>query len=119
MSVHALELASMPIFRPSHIERRPPGVLRTATPTERVRLVVALSETGCTLRCIVVSLDVRGGRCGGRATYSLWLGTRRDNCQYSQANLLLLQGGIPGDAVVSIEGGVSRVVVIFSKTGLG
>lgn len=33
--------------------------LRTATPAERVRLVVALSETGGTLRYIVVSLQAR------------------------------------------------------------
>lgn len=34
--------------------------LRTATPAERVRLVVALSETGGTLRYIIVSLQARG-----------------------------------------------------------
>jgi hypothetical protein len=33
--------------------------LRTATPAERVRLVVALSETGGTLRYIIVSLQAR------------------------------------------------------------
>jgi hypothetical protein len=52
---------------------------RTATPAERVRLVVALSETGGTLCYIGVSLDVRGKRCGRRATYSFWLGTREGN----------------------------------------
>jgi hypothetical protein len=35
-------------------------ISRTATPAERVRLVVALSETGGTLRYIVVSLEARG-----------------------------------------------------------
>lgn len=34
--------------------------LHTATPAERVRLVVALSETGGTLRYIIVSLQARG-----------------------------------------------------------
>ena len=34
--------------------------LRTATSAERVRLVVALSETGGTLRYIIVSLQARG-----------------------------------------------------------
>ena len=39
-------------------------VRHTATPAERVRLVVALSETGGTLRYIVVSLEARGCGCG-------------------------------------------------------
>ena len=39
-------------------------ISRTATPAERVRLVVALSETGGTLRYIVVSLEARGCVCG-------------------------------------------------------
>jgi len=34
--------------------------VRTATPAERVRLVVALSETGGTLRWEAISLDVYG-----------------------------------------------------------
>jgi len=36
---------------------------------------VALSEAGSSLRCVAVSLDVRGQRAGGCAAYSLWLGT--------------------------------------------
>ena len=39
-------------------------VSRTATPAERMRLVVALSETGGTLRYIAVSLEVRCCECG-------------------------------------------------------
>jgi hypothetical protein len=45
---------------------------RTATPAERVRLVVALSEAGSSLRCIAVSLEVRACCAGGSAAYSLW-----------------------------------------------
>jgi hypothetical protein len=48
------------------------GVSRTATPAERVRLVVALSEAGSSLRCVAVSLEVRVKGAGGRAAYSLW-----------------------------------------------
>jgi hypothetical protein len=48
------------------------GISRTATPAERVRLVVALSETGSSLRCIAVSLEVWLKGAGGRAAYSLW-----------------------------------------------
>jgi hypothetical protein len=40
------------------------NIARTATPAERVRLVVALSETGGTLRYIAVSLEARGCGCG-------------------------------------------------------
>jgi hypothetical protein len=47
-------------------------VSRTATPAERVRLVMALSEAGSSLRCIAVSLEVRAESAGGRAAYSLW-----------------------------------------------
>jgi len=50
----------------------------TATPAERVRLVVALSETGGTLRYIVVSLEARGCGCGGSLAYSFWLGTMQE-----------------------------------------
>lgn len=53
-----------------------PGMLRTATPAERVRLVVALSEAGSSLRCIAVSLDIRLVGSVGSAAYSLWLGTK-------------------------------------------
>lgn len=47
--------------------QRPGRGSRTATPAERVRLVVALSETGGTLRCIAVSLEVRSVDTGGAA----------------------------------------------------
>jgi hypothetical protein len=43
---------------------------RTATPAERVRLVVALSETGGTLRCIAVSTKAYVCRASVGATYS-------------------------------------------------
>jgi hypothetical protein len=45
---------------------------RTATPAERVRLVMALSEAGSSLRCIAVSLEVRVEGADGRAAYSFW-----------------------------------------------
>ena len=48
------------------------GISRTATPAERVRLVVALSEAGSSLRYIAVSLEVRFLRAGGSAAYSFW-----------------------------------------------
>jgi hypothetical protein len=49
------------------------GYLRTATPAERVRLVVALSEAGSSLRCLAVSLDVRRIVMARGAAYSLWI----------------------------------------------
>lgn len=45
-------------------------LLRTATTAQRVRLVVALSEAGGTLRCIAVSLAVRGVRRSVGVAYS-------------------------------------------------
>jgi hypothetical protein len=50
-----------------------PGISRTATPAERVGLVVTLSEAAGSLRCIAVSLDVRPGAAGGGAAYSFWI----------------------------------------------
>ena len=35
------------------------GIRRTATPAERVRLVVALAKAGSSLRCNPVSLEIR------------------------------------------------------------
>lgn len=55
-----LALVSFPAFASPLLAPR--EVSRTATPAERVRLVVALSETGGTLRYIAVSLEARG--CG-------------------------------------------------------
>jgi hypothetical protein len=49
------------------------GYLRTATPAERVRLIVALSEAGSSLRCLAVSLDVRRIVTACGAAYSLWI----------------------------------------------
>ena len=52
--------ATAPIQATTSPESTLRGILRTATPAERVRLVVALSETGGTLRYIIVSLQARG-----------------------------------------------------------
>jgi hypothetical protein len=48
------------------------GISRTATPAERVRLVVTLSEAGSSLCCIAVSLEIRSWCAGGSAAYSFW-----------------------------------------------
>ena len=50
-------------------------ISRTATPAERVRLVVALSEAGGSLRCVAVSLAFRAIDADGCAAYSFWIGT--------------------------------------------
>jgi len=63
--------ASMPSFG---------GNSRTATPAERMRLVMALSETGGTLRYIVVSLAARVDVVSGSVAYSFWLGTIQNDC---------------------------------------
>jgi hypothetical protein len=78
---------------------------RTATPAERVRLVVALSETGGTLRYIVVSLEVRGCGCGWAfgvlilatdcaGTVSNRLGTERSGGAYLVTLLLVSRVGV-------------------------
>jgi hypothetical protein len=57
---------------------------RTATPAERVRLVMALSETGSSLRCIAVSLEVRLQGAAERGAYSCWARNCAQNyCQQS------------------------------------
>jgi hypothetical protein len=48
------------------------GMSRTATPAERVRLVVTLSEAGSSLCCIAVSLETRSWCAVGSAAYSFW-----------------------------------------------
>jgi hypothetical protein len=58
-----------------HAVRRSIGGRRTATPAQRVRLVVALSEAGGSLRCVAVSLAFRAVEAGGCAAYSFWIGT--------------------------------------------
>jgi hypothetical protein len=53
----------------------------TATPAQRVRLVVAFTETGGTLRYIAVSLEARGGRCGWVCDVLIVAGDWTQNCQ--------------------------------------
>lgn len=49
--------SSVSVVRQSNARVR--GISRTATPAERMRLVVTLSEAGSSLCCIAVSLEVR------------------------------------------------------------
>ena len=77
-SLIAIYLASVQAFAASMPSSK--GKSRTATPAERVRLVVALSETGGTLRYIVVSLEARVDGVDGSLAYSFWLGTTENKC---------------------------------------
>lgn len=79
------------------------GRVRTATPAKRVRLVVALSEAGSSLRCLTVSLDARRCVMARGPSYSLWFRNCAQTLSVSGQNFKN-EGSLPCDAeVVSVD----------------